>query len=234
MTIASESSEGREVLVWSFSDRCASSPGELPAPLLFRPAAPLESVSCGGALVAFVTADKKLYLMGLGSQLSKFDSAPRLVEALRQQDILQVSCGSGGRVVAMSSSGAAFEVRSPSGLEAGVAAGIAAAKAVASSVGGLLASFGRLHRLQMPLQAQRVSCGGAHVLLLAEPGILFSFGDGQCGQLGLGAAVRSTSVPTCVEALAQFQVCDVAAGSAHSCAATSWAMVLGRRSGILR
>ncbi|CAE8680710.1 unnamed protein product [Polarella glacialis] len=222
MTIASESSEGREVLVWSFPDRCASSPGELPAPLLFRPAAPLESVSCGGALVAFVTADKKLYLMELGSELSKFDSAPRLVEALRQQDILQVSCGSGGRVVAMSSSGAAFEVRSPSGLEAGVAAGIAAAKAVAGSVGGLLASFGRLHRLQMPLQAQRVSCGGAHVLLLAEPGILFSFGDGQCGQLGLGAAVRSTSVPTCVEALAQFQVCDVAAGSAHSCAATTY------------
>ncbi|CAJ1362054.1 unnamed protein product [Effrenium voratum] len=85
----------------------------------------------------------------------------------------------------------------------------------------MLAAFGRLQKLQMPVQVQRCACGAEHLLLLATTGLVFASGRNSHGQLGL-EKVQHAASPACIQALSHLQACDVAAGSAHSCAVTTF------------
>ena len=40
-----------------------------------------------------------------------------------------------------------------------------------------------------------VACGGSHTLALLDNGTVYSWGDGKCGQLGLGSSVKETEQP---------------------------------------
>jgi alpha-tubulin suppressor-like RCC1 family protein len=65
------------------------------------------------------------------------------------------------------------------------------------------------------VKAKKVVCGHRHTLILTEDGEVLSFGDGEYGVLGTGNLEESTE-PTTVEALLDYKVIDVAAGSSHS------------------
>mmetsp|Transcript_11966 Transcript_11966/g.28013 ORF Transcript_11966/g.28013 Transcript_11966/m.28013 type:complete len:694 (+) Transcript_11966:160-2241(+) len=192
-----------EVLIWALQD---GSIPPVPAPEVFRPAATVVSLACGGGLAAFLTADRRVYLTDLRPAPSQCGS-PRIVEALREEDVAQVACGK-SHAVMITVGGAALLLTEPSG----------STEATRAEV---LASRGTPVPLPLPLCAVRVSCGDTHTLITTDAGVVFSFGSGSCGQLGLGA-VSSVKTPTRVQGLSNVQVCDVAAGSMHSCAVTTF------------
>ncbi|CAJ1410624.1 unnamed protein product [Effrenium voratum] len=55
-------------------------------------------------------------------------------------------------------------------------------KAQALLTSAMLAAFGRLQKLQMPVQVQRCACGAEHLLLLATTGLVFASGRNSHGQ----------------------------------------------------
>ncbi|CAK9037768.1 unnamed protein product [Durusdinium trenchii] len=203
-----------EVLIWKTRGTHVNAV-ERPAPELFQPVVPLRSVQCGTGplgLIAFVTMDHKLYLMEPYGE----SGGPRLVEPLLEHEILEAS-SMGQLLVAITTQGAAFEVLNPAGLHERANAGDRKAQALCSS--GMVATFGRVQELQLPVSVGRVSCGPKHSLLLSLEGLVFSMGVGP--QLGLGE-LQETRIPVCIQAMAHVQVCDIAAGEEHSCAITSF------------
>lgn len=204
------------MLIWSLPD-LRDSPDELPAPTLARPSVSLKSVSCSGSLVTFATTEGQLYLLDAAG-----DDAPRLVEALRSKDVASAACSPSGMVLVVTSAGSIYKLNSPAGVQEKAAQGNE--KAAALMAASMLAAFGRLEQLPLPVQITRAACGREHSLLLSLQGLVFSFGEGRRGQLGLGN-VQSASTPTCLEALAHLQASDIAAGSAHSCTVTTFGNV---------
>jgi RCC1 and BTB domain-containing protein len=66
---------------------------------------------------------------------------------------------------------------------------------------------------------RQVSCGNQHTAVLMESGEIFTFGRGNFGQLGQGAAVTANvSTPALVNALQGKSVKQVACGWHHTCA----------------
>ena len=93
-------------------------------------------------------------------------------------------------------------------------------------------SFGRLGHgdtisIQSPKQIaalkdvriQQVSCGFAYTTAVSESGQLYSWGAGENGRIGSGDNTDRTS-PILVEGLRKKKVCQVFAGSVHTCALT--------------
>ena len=74
-----------------------------------------------------------------------------------------------------------------------------------------------------------VSAGGAHSLVVTSSGAVYSFGDGESGQLGHGHIFEEVRAlqPTEIEALRGVGACKVAAGAAHSLVAASDGRVFG-------
>ncbi|CAK9086747.1 unnamed protein product [Durusdinium trenchii] len=176
-----------EVLIWKTRGTHVNAV-ERPAPELFQPVVPLRSVQCGTGplgLIAFVTMDHKLYLMEPYGE----SGGPRLVEPLLEHEILEAS-SMGQLLVAITTQGAAFEVLNPAGLHERANAGDRKAQALCSS--GMVATFGRVQELQLPVSVGRVSCGPKHSLLLSLEGLVFSMGVGP--QLGLGE-LQETRIP---------------------------------------
>mmetsp|Transcript_58730 Transcript_58730/g.108355 ORF Transcript_58730/g.108355 Transcript_58730/m.108355 type:complete len:764 (+) Transcript_58730:108-2399(+) len=201
---ANKTARAVEVLIWGVEEGLVPPP--LPSPEVFRPAAPVVSLACGGGLAAFLTAERRVYLSDLRPAPASCGS-PRIVEALREEDVALVACGQ-NHVVVITVGGAALLLTQSGGT----------AEATRSE---LLASMGSPVPLPLPLCAVRVSCGDTHVLLTTDVGVMFSYGTGSSGQLGLGANSSAPS-PTRVAGLSDMQVCDVAAGSQHSCAVTTF------------
>lgn len=222
-TSGSNNGSGTEVLLFAVPGNFCRSLAELPAPEAFRPAVTIVSVACGGGLAAFVTSERRLYLMDLREPPAPCGS-PRIVEALRGERVQCVACGT-SHVIIITTTGTAFALCSPSDSDVSTRA-VEVGKASLSR-GTVLATMGRLSPLQLRIRASSyavsaVSCGTGHTLLVGEGGTLFSFGEGRCGQLGLGDDVEQTSVPTNVQGLKHLRVVDVAAGHLHSCAITSF------------
>jgi alpha-tubulin suppressor-like RCC1 family protein len=65
-----------------------------------------------------------------------------------------------------------------------------------------------------------VAAGGAHALALTRSGKVYSWGYGSSGQLGHGLLGTNTTTPAIIEALRGVRVERIAAGEAHSCAAS--------------
>ena len=61
-----------------------------------------------------------------------------------------------------------------------------------------------------------VACGGGHTLAVTDAGKIFSWGQGACGQLGLGIKTPVVGTPTAVTALQQDLVRGIACGFGHS------------------
>ncbi|CAL1140054.1 unnamed protein product [Cladocopium goreaui] len=198
-----------DVLIWR---RAAAPGGQRPTPELFQPVVPLSFAQCGGSLLAFVTVDNKLYLMD-----STSTSSPRLVEGLAEHAVIQVACSPQGFLVAITAAGAAYQVTSPAGLQERAEAGDPKAMVLLSS--GMLATFGRLQELPLPVSVVSCACGAQHMLLLSGEGLVFAQGTGP--QLGLGEVQQATS-PVCIQALSHVQVSHIAAGTKHSLAVTSF------------
>lgn len=202
---------GVEVLIWTTpAVSSGASLKDLASPAAFQPASTLVSVACGGGLAAFLTEERRLYLVDLGEPHAPQCGSPRIVEALRDSSTTAVSCGS-SHVVAVTAAGSACALL---GGRQEAEAGLPRGEALATS--------GKLARLELPLglRAACAACGDSHVLLATDTGALFAFGDGRHGQLGLGH-MSEVSTPLCVQALAHLHITDIAAGCAHSCAATT-------------
>jgi len=85
-----------------------------------------------------------------------------------------------------------------------------------------------------PLQFTRVSCGEAHTLCVLSNGAVYSFGDGERGQLGLpvGRGPSEPSVankPSPISALASQHIVDISAGKYHSVFLTRTILVCIKR-----
>ena len=61
-----------------------------------------------------------------------------------------------------------------------------------------------------------VACGGAHTFAVSDMGKTFSWGQGACGQLGLGSKPPVVFLPTQVPSLSDKQVRGVACGFGHT------------------
>ena len=72
---------------------------------------------------------------------------------------------------------------------------------------------------------ERVACGRGHCLAVTTDGRVFTWGDGERGQLGLGRDVADGAAPVCMPTQVQFgkreMIVRVAAGEVHSLACTS-------------
>lgn len=71
----------------------------------------------------------------------------------------------------------------------------------------------------LPIKVRQVSCGKHHTLILTGIGVIFSFGVGNQGQLGIGS-IESREQPTILEALEGLFMLQVSAGGWHSLALT--------------
>ncbi|CAE7749545.1 Herc4 [Symbiodinium sp. CCMP2592] len=171
----------------------------------------------GACVLGWLEGPPTLYLLDAAG-----DDAPRLVEALRSKDVASAACSPSGMVLVVTSAGSVYKLNSPAGVQEKAAQGNE--KAAALMAASMLAAFGRLEQLPLPVQITRAACGREHSLLLSLQGLVFSFGEGRRGQLGLGN-VQSASTPTCLEALAHLQASDIAAGSVHSCTVTTFGNV---------
>ena len=143
----------------------------------------------------------------LGHSDREEQHAPKLIEALRGKKVLRVSAGGYHSLVLLEGGG------------------------VMSFGHG---SHGRLghgdeerQHTPMLIEALRdkkelhVSAGGVHSLVLLEGGGVMSFGDGECGRLGLGGRARfgqadDASTPELIAALRGKEVTQVSAGRHHS------------------
>jgi RCC1 and BTB domain-containing protein len=69
-------------------------------------------------------------------------------------------------------------------------------------------------------KAKEVACGAAHTIVRTEDGRVYSFGKGECGQLGHGN-FENTLRPTIIEPLDGMFIVQVACGWSHSMALSS-------------
>ncbi|XP_023207150.1 X-linked retinitis pigmentosa GTPase regulator-like isoform X2 [Xiphophorus maculatus] len=141
---------------------------------------PVSWVSCGYYHSALVTVDGALFTFGerdsgkLGLRPERLarHRVPQRVESITEP-VLQVACG-GSHTVALTDGGGVYSF----GL---------------GQFGQLgLGTFVFESQLPRPVQRfqagrpTRVTCGESHTAVLTESGLLYSFGDGRHGKLGLG------------------------------------------------
>jgi alpha-tubulin suppressor-like RCC1 family protein len=64
----------------------------------------------------------------------------------------------------------------------------------------------------------KVSCGDSHALFLTHAGMLFSIGDNNLGQLGLGEneKIKETGEAIMIKDLLNYRIIDVCSGNNHS------------------
>ncbi|XP_007554462.2 X-linked retinitis pigmentosa GTPase regulator-like isoform X2 [Poecilia formosa] len=154
--------------------------GQATRPLEVSVGRPVSWVSCGYYHSALVTADGALFTFGerdsgkLGLRPERLAGhrVPQRVESITEP-VLQVACG-GSHTVALTDSGDIYSF----GL---------------GQFGQLgLGTFVFESQLPRPVQRfqagrpTRVTCGESHTAVLTDTGLLYSFGDGRHGKLGLG------------------------------------------------
>ncbi|NXO00494.1 RPGR regulator, partial [Rhinopomastus cyanomelas] len=85
---------------------------------------------------------------------------------------------------------------------------------------GLLPEQLKNNRVPQPVsgimeKVNKVACGGEHTVVLTETDV-YTFGLGQCGQLGLGTFVFETSIPQPVKHLRRHKIRYVTCGENHT------------------
>lgn len=172
---------------------------------------PIESISCGGLHCGALSKnDHKLYTWGygnggrLGHKDGSEQSFPKLVESLKDIDIVQVSCG-GHHTAALSKDGQLYTWGFDDDGRLGH-----------SKTGHCFEP-----KIVKDLQSQfvtKVSCGCWHTAALTKDGDVYCWGSCKSGQLGHGSK-DSAYIPHLI--LQNRGVVDIACGTAHTAALTN-------------
>uniref|UniRef100_A0A671DXE3 X-linked retinitis pigmentosa GTPase regulator n=1 Tax=Rhinolophus ferrumequinum TaxID=59479 RepID=A0A671DXE3_RHIFE len=170
---------------------------------------PVTWISCGYYHSAFVTIEGELYTfgetecgkLGLPQQLLMNHTVPQMVPGFADK-VIQVACGGGHTVVLTEKAVYTFG----------------------------LGQFGQLGlgtflfetaepRVIEPIKDQKiiyVSCGENHTALITDIGLIYTFGNGRYGKLGLGMEnFTNQFIPTLCSSFLKFMVELVACGGCH-------------------
>ena len=151
----------------------------------------------------------------LGHGTEEEQRVPKAVAALRGQRVLAVAAG-GGHSLVLTQAGAVLSF------------GWGTTLAGSSCLGHGNEQDQRLPKVIEALRGQRataVAAGECHSLVLTADGTVYSFGAGECGQLGHGDE-EDHLLPTAVEALRGQHVVACSAGDHHSLMLTQAGVVL--------
>nr|KAF6436325.1 retinitis pigmentosa GTPase regulator [Rousettus aegyptiacus] len=170
---------------------------------------PIAWISCGYYHSAFVTMEGELYTfgetecgkLGLPRQLLMNHKVPQMVPGIPEK-VIQVACGGGHTVVLTEKAVYTFG----------------------------LGQFGQLGlgtfifetaepKILEPIKDQKIiyiSCGENHTALITDMGLMYTFGDGRHGKLGLGMEnFTNQFIPTLCSNFLRFMVELVACGGCH-------------------
>ncbi|XP_012497543.1 PREDICTED: X-linked retinitis pigmentosa GTPase regulator [Propithecus coquereli] len=172
---------------------------------------PISWISCGYYHSAFVTMDGELYTfgepeggkLGLPSELLTNYRTPQLVSGIPEK-VLQVACGGGHTVVLTEKAVYAFGRGQFGQLGLGTF---------------LFETFEPKVIEHENIKNQKISyisCGESHTALITDVGLMYTFGDGRHGRLGLGLEnFTNQFVPTLCSKFLRFIIQLVACGGCH-------------------
>ncbi|KAM4709462.1 putative E3 ubiquitin-protein ligase HERC3 isoform 2-T2 [Discoglossus pictus] len=178
----------------------------------------IKEVSCGGSHSVFLLEGGQVYSCGWNGhrQLGHDHEGvePGQVTVLADECIVHVSCGM-SHSVALNAQGQVFSWGAGADGQLGH---------------GTTEAFIPIPRLIKKLNQQKilqVSCGNQHCLALADDGQLFTWGQNNFGQLGLGKGLTSQPSPQRVKSLDGIPLGQVTAGGSHSFALSLSGAVFG-------
>ncbi|XP_066430143.1 probable E3 ubiquitin-protein ligase HERC3 isoform X2 [Eleutherodactylus coqui] len=178
----------------------------------------IKQVACGENHSVFLLEDGRLYSCGCNNagQLGhdQEDVTPGCVNALANEHIILVACGE-AHSVALNSQGQLFSWGAGSEGQLG------------HSTTEHSVPVPRLIKKLSPQKILQVSCGNLHCLALSDDGQLFSWGQNNHGQLGLGHGFLQQSSPQRVKSLEGIPLAQVTAGGYHSFALSLSGAVFG-------
>ncbi|XP_073214379.1 X-linked retinitis pigmentosa GTPase regulator-like isoform X4 [Lepidochelys kempii] len=170
---------------------------------------PVSWVSCGYYHSALVTRDGELYTfgepengkLGLSPEQLKNNRVPQLVPGILER-VNQVACGGGHTVALTETDVYTFGLGQYGQLGHGTFIfEMSAPKAVEHL---------KRHKIC------NIACGENHTAVIADNGLMFTFGDGRHGKLGLGEEnFTNQFIPTLCSNFLKFTVCLVACGGCH-------------------
>lgn len=178
----------------------------------------IKQVACGENHSVFLLEDGRVYSCGCNSagQLGHDheDVTPGYVNALANEHIIHVACGQAHNV-ALNSQGQLFSWGAGSEGQLGHSS-------TAHSV-----PVPRLIKKLNQQKVLQVSCGNQHCLALSDDGQLFTWGQNNHGQLGLGLGFTEQSSPQRLKSLEGIPLAQVTAGGYHSFALSLSGAVFG-------
>lgn len=74
--------------------------------------------------------------------------------------------------------------------------------------------------LRFPEKIVKIKCGGVFSASISENGHVYVWGNGNCGELGLGMSIKTADFPTLIPALSNEIVLDICCGESHMLAMT--------------
>ncbi|XP_048835401.1 X-linked retinitis pigmentosa GTPase regulator-like [Brienomyrus brachyistius] len=183
---------------------------------------PVTWVSCGFRHSAFVTVDGHLYTFGecdggrLGLPPKQWDChrVPQVVQGIPDR-VTQVACGESHTIALTVTDIYSFGMGQFGQLGHGTFV--------------FQASLPKLVDHFQKGKVRQVECGGSHTAVITDNGLLYTFGDGRHGKLGLGEETYTNQFkPTLCPRFLKYHVRSVACGGCHM-------LVLARpRSGLSR
>ncbi|MXQ96880.1 hypothetical protein E5288_WYG009939 [Bos mutus] len=170
---------------------------------------PISWISCGYYHSAFVTTEGELYTfgepesgkLGLPPKLLVNHKVPQLVPGISEK-VIQVACGGGHTVVLTEKAVYTFGLGQFGQLGLGTFTFETSEPKVIESI--------------KDKKISHVCCGENHTALITESGLLYTFGDGRHGKLGLGMEnFTNQFVPTLCSSFLKYIVHLVACGGCH-------------------
>ncbi|XP_072869907.1 X-linked retinitis pigmentosa GTPase regulator isoform X9 [Chlorocebus sabaeus] len=170
---------------------------------------PVSWISCGYYHSAFVTTDGELYMfgepengkLGLPNQLLSNHRTPQLVSEIPEK-VIQVACGGEHTVVLTENAVYTFGLGQFGQLGLGTFLFETSEPKVIENI--------RDHTISY------ISCGENHTALITDIGLMYTFGDGRHGKLGLGLEnFTNHFIPTLCSNFLRFIVKLVACGGCH-------------------
>ncbi|KAI4884474.1 hypothetical protein NFI96_014102 [Prochilodus magdalenae] len=175
------------------------------------------SVSCGEQHTLLVAEDGRVFSCGrnskgqLGRAKSKETKVP-VIEGLG--GVASVACGQ-EHSLALCDSGQVFSWGGGGEGQLGISSPVAKS----TKPGPVYVPS------PLPIPVIQIACGNFHSLALTNGGEVYSWGQNNYGQLGLGKAVALQAIPALVQSLTGVPVIQISAGGAHTFALTSTAQV---------
>ncbi|MEE6461871.1 hypothetical protein FKM82_001435 [Ascaphus truei] len=178
----------------------------------------IKYVACGGNHSVFLLEDSQVYSCGWNGdgQLGhgREGIRPDQVSALADEHIIQVACGQSHNL-ALNNQGQLFSWGAGSDGQLGHST-------TEDSI-----PVPRLIKKLTQQKILQVSCGNWHCMALADDGQLFTWGQNDHGQLGLGKGFVSQSSPQRVKSLEGIPLAQVTGGGSHSFALSLSGAVFG-------